>query len=87
MRPVGDTDNTLNRPVIASDGTSYAIAYRTGANTEIYLTSFKQDSAVKFPQVYHGPYEYSSPLVEEDWLAQTRFVEGLEAVAAAERAH
>jgi cytochrome c oxidase subunit 1 len=34
------------------------------------------------PQVYHGPYEYSSPLVEEDWLAQTRYVEsGLEAVA------
>jgi heme/copper-type cytochrome/quinol oxidase subunit 1 len=33
------------------------------------------------PQVYHGPYEYSSPLVEEDWLAQTRYVEGLEEVA------
>ena len=28
------------------------------------------------PVVYHGPYEYSSPLVEEDWLAQTRKVEG-----------
>src|SRR5439155_11264949 len=24
----------------------------------------------KTPVVYHGPYEYSSPLVEEDWLAQ-----------------
>ena len=24
------------------------------------------------PVVYHGPYEYSSPLVEEDWLPQTR---------------
>jgi len=35
----------------------------------------------KTPQVYHGPYEYSSPLVEEDWLAQTRYVEGLEMVA------
>lgn len=22
----------------------------------------------KTPVVYHGPYEYSSPLVEEDWL-------------------
>ena len=28
----------------------------------------------KTPVVYHGPYEYSSPLVEEDWLAQTRKV-------------
>ena len=26
------------------------------------------------PVVYHGPYEYSSPLVEEDWLPQTRKV-------------
>ena len=34
------------------------------------------------PQVYHGPYEYSSPLVEEDWLAQSRYVEGLQVVAA-----
>jgi cytochrome c oxidase subunit I len=32
------------------------------------------------PQVYHGPYEYSSPLVEEDFLPQTRYVEGLEEV-------
>ena len=30
------------------------------------------------PRVYHGPYEYSSPLVEEDWLAQTRYVDGVE---------
>ncbi len=30
----------------------------------------------KVPVVHHGPYEYSSPLVEEDWLAQTRWVEG-----------
>jgi heme/copper-type cytochrome/quinol oxidase subunit 1 len=38
----------------------------------------------KVPQVYHGPYEYSSPLVEEDWLAQTRYVEEAdEKVAAA----
>ena len=29
----------------------------------------------KVPVVHHGPYEYSSPLVEEDWLAQTRHVE------------
>ena len=29
----------------------------------------------KVPVVHHGPYEYSSPLVEEDWLAQTRWVE------------
>lgn len=28
------------------------------------------------PIVYHGPYEYSSPLVEEDWLAQTRKLDG-----------
>jgi cytochrome c oxidase subunit I len=28
--------------------------------------------------VHHGPYEYSSPLVEEDWLPQTRYVEGQE---------
>jgi cytochrome c oxidase subunit 1 len=27
------------------------------------------------PVVYHGPYEYSGPLVEEDWLPQTRYVE------------
>jgi cytochrome c oxidase subunit 1 len=32
----------------------------------------------KVPVVHHGPYEYSSPLVEEDWLAQTRYVEGAE---------
>ncbi|QOV92369.1 cbb3-type cytochrome c oxidase subunit I [Humisphaera borealis] len=30
----------------------------------------------KTPVVYHGPYEYSSPLVEEDWLAQTRKLPG-----------
>jgi cytochrome c oxidase subunit 1 len=30
------------------------------------------------PIVHHGPYEYSSPLVEEDWLPQTRYVEGAE---------
>ena len=24
------------------------------------------------PTVYRGPYEYSSPLVEEDWLPQDR---------------
>jgi cytochrome c oxidase subunit 1 len=34
----------------------------------------------KTPIVYHGPYEYSSPLVEEDWLAQTRYVEGADKV-------
>ncbi len=38
---------------------------------------------VKVPVVHHGPYEYSSPLVEEDWLAQTRYVEGAEALAKA----
>jgi cytochrome c oxidase subunit I len=27
------------------------------------------------PVVHHGPYEYASPLVEEDWLAQTRWVD------------
>jgi cytochrome c oxidase subunit 1 len=37
----------------------------------------------KVPVVHHGPYEYSSPLVEEDWLAQTRYVEGAEQFAAA----
>jgi cytochrome c oxidase subunit 1 len=36
----------------------------------------------KVPVVHHGPYEYSSPLVEEDWLPQTRYVEGAEAFAA-----
>jgi heme/copper-type cytochrome/quinol oxidase subunit 1 len=35
------------------------------------------------PVVYHGPYEYGSPLVEEDHLAQTRFVEAGELAAAA----
>jgi cytochrome c oxidase subunit 1 len=35
----------------------------------------------KVPVVHHGPYEYSSPLVEEDWLAQTRYVEGAEQYA------
>ena len=35
----------------------------------------------KVPVVHHGPYEYSSPLVEEDWLAQTRYVEGAEKMA------
>jgi hypothetical protein len=34
------------------------------------------------PVVYHGPYEYSSPLVEEDYLAQTRYVEGAEELVA-----
>jgi cytochrome c oxidase subunit 1 len=37
----------------------------------------------KTPVVHHGPYEYASPLVEEDWLAQTRWVEGAHALAAA----
>jgi cytochrome c oxidase subunit 1 len=32
----------------------------------------------KVPVVHHGPYEYSSPLVEEDWLPQTRYVAGVE---------
>ncbi|MBC8109236.1 MAG: cbb3-type cytochrome c oxidase subunit I, partial [Anaerolineae bacterium] len=32
----------------------------------------------KVPIVYHGPYEYASPLVEEDFLPQTRYVEGAE---------
>ena len=36
----------------------------------------------KVPVVYHGPYEYSSPLVEEDYLAQTRYVEGAEELVA-----
>jgi cytochrome c oxidase subunit I len=35
----------------------------------------------KVPVVHHGPYEYSSPLVEEDWLPQTRYVEGQESMA------
>jgi heme/copper-type cytochrome/quinol oxidase subunit 1 len=35
------------------------------------------------PQVFHGPYEYSSPLVEEDWLAQNRDVpQGFEVAVA-----
>ena len=33
------------------------------------------------PVVHHGPYEYSSPLVEEDWLPQTKYVEGAEGSA------
>jgi len=33
------------------------------------------------PVVHHGPYEYSSPLVEEDYLPQTRYVEGAEKLA------
>jgi cytochrome c oxidase subunit 1 len=36
------------------------------------------------PEVYRGPYEYSSPLVEEDYLPQSRKLEG-EAAAAEER--
>jgi cytochrome c oxidase subunit 1 len=30
----------------------------------------------KVPVVHHGPYEYASPLVEEDYLPQTRYVPG-----------
>jgi cytochrome c oxidase subunit 1 len=30
----------------------------------------------KTPVVYHGPYEYSTPLVSEDFLPQTRPLEG-----------
>jgi hypothetical protein len=30
--------------------------------------------------VHHGPYEYASPLVEEDYLPQTRWVEGADKV-------
>jgi len=37
----------------------------------------------KTPVVHHGPYEYATPLVEEDWLAQTRWVDGAPALAAA----
>jgi cytochrome c oxidase subunit I len=33
------------------------------------------------PVVHHGPYEYSSPLVAEDWLPQTKYVEGAEKLA------
>jgi cytochrome c oxidase subunit 1 len=33
----------------------------------------------KVPIVYHGPYEYSTPLVEQDWLPQTMKVEGAQA--------
>jgi cytochrome c oxidase subunit 1 len=32
----------------------------------------------KVPVVHHGPYEYASPLVEEDYLPQTRWVPGAE---------
>ncbi len=39
------------------------------------------------PVVHHGPYEYSSPLVEEDWLAQTRVVETAPAFAAVTGGH
>jgi cytochrome c oxidase subunit I len=34
---------------------------------------------VTTPIVYRGPYEYSSPEVEEDWLPQTRRLEGVQA--------
>ena len=37
----------------------------------------------KTPVVHHGPYEYSTPLVEEDWLAQTRWVDVTPATAGA----
>ncbi|CAA9404639.1 MAG: Cytochrome c oxidase polypeptide I, partial [uncultured Phycisphaerae bacterium] len=37
----------------------------------------------KTPVVHHGPYEYASPLVEEDWLAQTRWVDVTPATAGA----
>jgi cytochrome c oxidase subunit 1 len=33
------------------------------------------------PVVHHGPYEYSSPLVAEDYLPQTLYVEGAEKLA------
>ena len=33
------------------------------------------------PVVHHGPYEFSSPLVQEDYLPQTRYVEGAEKLA------
>ncbi|HEY7117876.1 MAG TPA: cbb3-type cytochrome c oxidase subunit I, partial [Tepidisphaeraceae bacterium] len=42
---------------------------------------------VKVPLVYHGPYEYSSPLVEEDWLPQTRYVDGLQHETVATATH
>ncbi len=32
----------------------------------------------KVPVVHHGPYEYSSPLVEEDYLCQTRWIPGVD---------
>jgi heme/copper-type cytochrome/quinol oxidase subunit 1 len=37
----------------------------------------------KTPVVYHGAFEYASPLVEEDYLVQTRQVEGVEALTSA----
>jgi cytochrome c oxidase subunit I len=37
----------------------------------------------RLPLVYHGPYEYSSPLVAEDWLPQTKYLEGAETAVAA----
>jgi len=33
----------------------------------------------EIPTVYRGPYEYSSPLTQEDWLAQDRKLEGVAA--------
>jgi cytochrome c oxidase subunit 1 len=37
----------------------------------------------KTPVVHHGPYEYATPLVKEDWLAQTRWVDGAQTLASA----
>ena len=37
------------------------------------------------PTVYRGPYEYSSPLVAEDWLPQDRFVDGARPPSVPER--
>jgi len=39
----------------------------------------------KVPTVYRGPYEYSSPLVAEDWLPQDRFVDGARPPSVPER--
>jgi cytochrome c oxidase subunit I len=33
------------------------------------------------PVVHHGPYGYGSPLVTEDWLPQTKYIEGAEKFA------
>ena len=68
---------TVSRATATSPVIVRCFVIRTSSSSK--PTRVGHGNFAKVPVVHHGPYEYSNPLVEEDWLAQTRYVEGQEA--------